>query len=178
MLTAYKQPFSITCVTYTIAMCTVTNSWYGQRNCPKHVDFHSKNKFEKVVQLVGFIIRNLSRCTITWTSKSSKHMMKKHVQSKSVSCTRGTGISVSGVKRPVCGIEHPPLSSAIVWVELYLHLAPMPSWHVTGLPFILLLAKWIEQWKSCLLYFVPATVGTHSIINHLRPTDSCMYYMP
>jgi hypothetical protein len=30
----------------------------GQRNCPKHVKFHSKNKFEKLVHLVGFIIRN------------------------------------------------------------------------------------------------------------------------
>jgi len=26
-------------------------------NCPKHVDFYSKNKFEKLVHLVGFIIR-------------------------------------------------------------------------------------------------------------------------
>ena len=33
----------------------------GQRNCPKHADFHSKNKFEKLVHLVGFIIRNLTR---------------------------------------------------------------------------------------------------------------------
>ena len=39
-----------------------------QRNCPKHVEFHSKNKFEKLVHLVGFIIRNLTRCTVTWTS--------------------------------------------------------------------------------------------------------------
>ena len=31
--------------------------------------FVSKNKFEKLVHLVGFIIRNLSRCTVTWTSK-------------------------------------------------------------------------------------------------------------
>jgi hypothetical protein len=31
----------------------------GQRNCPKHVDFHSKNKFEKLLHLVGIIIRNL-----------------------------------------------------------------------------------------------------------------------
>ena len=30
---------------------------YGQRNCPKHVEFYSKNKFEKLVHLVGFIIR-------------------------------------------------------------------------------------------------------------------------
>jgi len=29
----------------------------GQRNCPKHVEFYSKNKFEKLVRLVGFIIR-------------------------------------------------------------------------------------------------------------------------
>ena len=37
----------------------------GQRYSPKHVDFHSKKKFEKLVHLVGFIIRNLSRCTVT-----------------------------------------------------------------------------------------------------------------
>jgi hypothetical protein len=30
-----------------------------QRNCPKHVEFYSKNKFEKLVLLVGFIIRNI-----------------------------------------------------------------------------------------------------------------------
>ena len=29
----------------------------GQSNCPKHVEFYSKNKFDKLVQLVGFIIR-------------------------------------------------------------------------------------------------------------------------
>jgi len=29
----------------------------GQRNCPKHVEFYSKNKFEKLMHLVGFIIR-------------------------------------------------------------------------------------------------------------------------
>jgi len=29
----------------------------GQRNCPKHVEFYSKNKFEKLAHLFGFIIR-------------------------------------------------------------------------------------------------------------------------
>jgi len=29
----------------------------GQRNCPKYVESYSKNKFEKLVQLVRFIIR-------------------------------------------------------------------------------------------------------------------------
>jgi hypothetical protein len=42
----------------------------GQRNCPKHVEFHAKNKFEKLVHLDGFIIRNLTRCTVSWTSNS------------------------------------------------------------------------------------------------------------
>jgi len=32
----------------------------GQRNCPKSVEFHSKNKCGKLVHLVGFIIRNWS----------------------------------------------------------------------------------------------------------------------
>jgi len=31
----------------------------GQRSCPKHVEFYSKNKFEKLVHLVGFIIITL-----------------------------------------------------------------------------------------------------------------------
>ena len=50
----------------------------GQRNCPKHVEFHSKNNFEKLVQLVGFILRNLSRCTVTWTSKLITVIGKVH----------------------------------------------------------------------------------------------------
>jgi len=38
----------------------------GQRNCPKHVEFYAKNKFEKLVHLVGFIIRTVnSICVYT-----------------------------------------------------------------------------------------------------------------
>jgi len=29
----------------------------GQKTCPKHVEFYSKNKFEKLVHVVGFIMR-------------------------------------------------------------------------------------------------------------------------
>ena len=48
-----------TCMAYTIAVCTVQWKTPGdeQRNCPKHVEFYSKNKFQKLVHLVGFIIR-------------------------------------------------------------------------------------------------------------------------
>ena len=44
-------------VWHTIAVCTVKSSGDGQRNSPKHVEFYSKKKFGKLVQLVGFIIR-------------------------------------------------------------------------------------------------------------------------
>ena len=45
---------------YDIYHCRVYNEKTpddGQRNCPKHVEFYSKNKFEKLVHLVGFILR-------------------------------------------------------------------------------------------------------------------------
>ena len=51
-------------MTYTIAVCTVKSPDDGQRNCPKHVEFYSKNKFEKLVHLVGFVIRIII-CTLT-----------------------------------------------------------------------------------------------------------------
>ena len=31
----------------------------GQSNCSKHVEFHSKNELQKMVYLVGFVIRNI-----------------------------------------------------------------------------------------------------------------------
>jgi hypothetical protein len=44
-------------MTYSIAVRTVKTPDDGQKNSPKHVEFHSKNKFEKLVYLVGFITR-------------------------------------------------------------------------------------------------------------------------
>jgi len=57
------------CMTYTIAVLTVKTPDDGQRNCSKHVEFCSKNKFEKLVRLVGLYYKNLSRCTVSWTLK-------------------------------------------------------------------------------------------------------------
>jgi len=70
MLTACEQAVNITCMIY---IHDIYISWYiyiyhccvfskktpenGQRNCPKHVEFYSKNNFEKLVHLVGFSIR-------------------------------------------------------------------------------------------------------------------------
>ena len=46
-----------TCMTYTLAVCTVKSSWWWTEELPKQVEFYSKIKFEKLVHLVGFIIR-------------------------------------------------------------------------------------------------------------------------
>ena len=53
------------CMTYTIAVCTVKTPDDGQRNCPKHVEYYSKNKFEKLVHPVGFITRRCGENNIT-----------------------------------------------------------------------------------------------------------------
>jgi len=45
----------------------------GQRYCPKHVEFYSKNKFENLVHLVGFIIR------IYYDVRSSECQIRKEV---------------------------------------------------------------------------------------------------
>jgi hypothetical protein len=61
-----------TCMTYTIAMCTVNNSWWWTEELLKCVEFHFQNKYEKLVHLVGFIIRKI------WT-KLDVHIYKASV---------------------------------------------------------------------------------------------------
>jgi len=41
----------------------------GQRNGPKHVEFYSKNKFQKLVHLFGFIIRILKLLKLRYITK-------------------------------------------------------------------------------------------------------------
>jgi hypothetical protein len=51
----------------------------GQKTCPKHVDFYSKNKFQKFAYLVGFIIRNSNLMDIdVWTTM--KLQPGKHIK--------------------------------------------------------------------------------------------------
>jgi len=68
MVYRFADSYQQTCMTYTIALCTMNDIYHCfvysdellmilQRNCLKHVEFYSKNKFEKLVYLVGFIFR-------------------------------------------------------------------------------------------------------------------------
>ena len=58
----YTQQWYMSANLYDIYHCCVYSKKKapddGQRKCPKYVEFYSKNKFEKLVHLVGFIIRN------------------------------------------------------------------------------------------------------------------------
>ena len=55
LLTSCQQ----TCLTYTTVVCTVKNSWWWTRELSETCRVYPKNKFKKLVHLVGFIIRNL-----------------------------------------------------------------------------------------------------------------------
>ena len=51
-----------------------------QRNCPKHVEIHSKNKFEKLVHLVSFIMRNFREacCFHPQATRSRQQACPRH----------------------------------------------------------------------------------------------------
>ena len=57
-----------TCTTYTVAVYAVLDYrlWTEELSETCRVSF--QNKFEKLAHLVGCIVRNLTRCTVTWTS--------------------------------------------------------------------------------------------------------------
>ena len=50
-------------------------SWWWTEELSETCRVSFQNKFEKLMRLVGFIIRNLSRCTVTWTSHYSITML-------------------------------------------------------------------------------------------------------
>jgi hypothetical protein len=66
-----------TCMIYTTAVSTVKNSWWWTEELSETCRVLFQNKFEKLVQLVGFIIRNLSRCTVTWASNTPCNIPKE-----------------------------------------------------------------------------------------------------
>ena len=54
-----------TCMTYTIAACTVINSWWWIEELSETCRVLFQNKFEKSVNLVGFIISSACTCCTT-----------------------------------------------------------------------------------------------------------------
>ena len=85
-----------------------------QRNCPKHLEFYSKNKFEKLVHLVGFITSiycgDYSRWLVTWRQTHNKLSNRiwafqvHHTQSNSCTLLCARYVDCSGRH-----IQQPPL---------------------------------------------------------------------
>jgi hypothetical protein len=61
----------------------------GRKTSPKHVEFYSKNKFEKLVHLVGFVIK------IYHAARSSECQ----IQSDKFESTRGSNVGGMGYTR-------------------------------------------------------------------------------
>jgi len=66
LLTSYPQ----TCMTYTIAVCTVKNSWWWTEGLSETCRFSCQHKFQKLEHLAGFIVRN-NRYVFTIFKKGS-----------------------------------------------------------------------------------------------------------
>jgi hypothetical protein len=98
LLTAVEQDQDVPYMTYTFLCVQWKTPDDEHRNCPKYVQFHSKNKFEKLVHLVCFIIRNLSRCTVTWTPRAKILLSAVHN-------ANFNNILMSSQKRNVCGMN-------------------------------------------------------------------------
>jgi hypothetical protein len=75
---------------YFIQVCRQLSVWHipllsvqwvtpddGQRDCPKHVEFRFQYEFEKLVHLVGFIIRKLCNISEVWTKCSEQVALGK-----------------------------------------------------------------------------------------------------
>jgi len=66
-------PWSQTCVTYTIVVCTVKNScWWTEELSETCRILFQKYMLEISASSWFYCTKNLSRCTVTWTSKFLK----------------------------------------------------------------------------------------------------------
>jgi len=77
----------------------------GQKTCPKHVEFYSKNKVEKLVHLVGFIIRIPYICLF-------RHIKNQNQQ---IRFLEGGGVE-AGEESPIC-LYLIPYTSSLQWLR-------------------------------------------------------------
>jgi hypothetical protein len=84
-----------TCMTCVYSVYSEKLLMIDRETVKKNVEFKSKNKFEKLMHLVGFIIRNFSWCTVTWMSNKMYTFWVEH---------NSVFYSVSGNKDRLCGL--------------------------------------------------------------------------
>ena len=92
----------------------------GQRNCPKHAEFYSKYKFEKLVHLVGFILRKLSE---SWEIPyASQDLRVRHID------LRGIAHKSTKSRKYNAYVHHKPLPEWItLWSRVLLEKLTLPQ---------------------------------------------------
>ena len=73
--------------------------YYWQRNRPKHVEFYSKNKFDKLVQLFGFIKRNFFLVNAMNSYEKSEKFLHSFLISWGEANWRISSLSVTHIKQ-------------------------------------------------------------------------------
>jgi hypothetical protein len=86
----------------------------GHRNCPKHVEFHSKTKFEKTGASSWFYYKDLSRCTVTWTQNWDSSIYQ-HIKNRSGTILVSSECNDSTHRRRV-RLERPTFSATSLHV--------------------------------------------------------------
>ena len=82
-------------LTYGTAVCAVKNSWWWTEELSETCRVYSKNKFEKLLHLVGFIIRKTEWPAATWSTRMSR--------SPNINCVCVWCVCVCGVRVWMCG---------------------------------------------------------------------------
>ena len=59
------------CMTYTIAVCTAKNCWWWTEELSETCRVLSQKQIWEIIVSSWFYYKNLSRCTVTWTSKKN-----------------------------------------------------------------------------------------------------------
>ena len=98
----------------------------GQRNCLEHVEFYSKNKFEKLVHLIGFIIRTnyvLAYESDQWILMPSNYVC--HVTQYDTAVMANKSSSIFQVCTPAD--RHPRPSTSISRLSTLTRLGRTPS---------------------------------------------------
>jgi len=104
----------------------------GQKTCPKHVYFYFKNKFQKLVHLVGFIIR------LYYDARSSECQSLERNASRTFGraiitlpqlCTFSTSLHWSSVAWRPWNSRHCP---AVFFSHLGLSALSFPQWKIGG----------------------------------------------
>ena len=64
------------CMTYIIAVCTVENSWWWTEKLSETCRVLFWKQIWEISASIWFYYKNLSRCTVTWTSNTHTHISR------------------------------------------------------------------------------------------------------